>query len=341
MASAIPICALDAKDISMKFIRNILTLTLLASACLIACIDKQYQNNTNHSDKKKTALSETELQAKDEEVQKINELNNKPSEEALPDAAKEEQIQDKVNPEFSKEEVLFDAIQKGDLEKVKTIIEGGFVSDINLQKPKDNTNRTLLIEAVLFEQIAIVEYLINKGATIELKDAQNKSALDYASEYNNLLIIKLLKNEALTAELLKELLIEIVKTANPKVGDIKFVLNKGLNPNYTLEGQDISPIFEAARNGSYTNVLTLIENGADVNFHVKGKTALNGAISKQKIEIIALIFERGGDPTIPYINRGKEYPPREYAMQLFGKNSESAEVLSKILDLIDKALKSK
>ena len=62
---------------------------------------------------------------------------------------------------FSKRSNLFDAIEKGDLEKVKDIIEKGTKIDILSFK-----RRTPLVEALRCNHYDIAKFLIDRGANI-------------------------------------------------------------------------------------------------------------------------------------------------------------------------------
>ena len=63
--------------------------------------------------------------------------------------------------------------------------------DVNLKSSYNDA--TLLITATKSENICLVEYLLSMGCDVTLKDSANKTALDYAQEYKNEEIIKLLQ----------------------------------------------------------------------------------------------------------------------------------------------------
>lgn len=74
---------------------------------------------------------------------------------------------------------------------VKMLLEYGEF-DVNLKSSYNDA--TLLITATKSENICLVEYLLSIGCDVTLEDNANKTALDYAQEYKNEEIIKLLKH---------------------------------------------------------------------------------------------------------------------------------------------------
>ena len=87
--------------------------------------------------------------------------------------------------------VIFDAVKADNLFMVKYLIEERNV-DVNLQDKSDGY--TLLIQAVEYGNINIVEYLLDKGADKSPTDANGKTALDIAKVKNFSEIIELLNS---------------------------------------------------------------------------------------------------------------------------------------------------
>ncbi|NHN25006.1 ankyrin repeat domain-containing protein [Flavobacterium jejuense] len=80
------------------------------------------------------------------------------------------------------------AISKGDIDKVKEIIAYGV--DVN-----DTTIRgtTPLMYAAIYNQVEIVELLLDKGADLEKEDKTGHTALDHAKLNKSDLVIQVLK----------------------------------------------------------------------------------------------------------------------------------------------------
>lgn len=294
------------------------------SVALTGCIDEQYQRNQG----KDTGVQEVPAQAKDENVQSLNEkLEEGGRGESAPEEAKQEVPVDSTNPELTIEQVLFEAVQKGNLDKVRTVFEEKFVEDPNLANEDDRENqKTLLMEAASWGRIAVVEYLLGLGADPALQDRNGKTAVDWAG--SNLIIKVLLSGQQLSMELMQATLMALCKESG-HIDEILFILGRGVSPDFMVkEPTTSSPIFESARNGLYLNVETLLNNGADVNFHENGHTALIGAITSEKAELVKLVVDAGADQTIKY----RRKLPREYAVLIL---ENKPEVLEPILALLD------
>ena len=87
--------------------------------------------------------------------------------------------------------VIFDAVKADNLLMVKYLIEERNV-DVNLQDKSDGY--TLLIQAVEYGNINIVEYLLDKGADIIKTDIEGKTAIDIAKEKGFEEILELLNH---------------------------------------------------------------------------------------------------------------------------------------------------
>ncbi len=292
-------------------------LSLLAWVAFFGCIDEQSQN----------ASKDDEVQKKevvDEDVRTLNENH--------------ESKDSNTNPEYSIKEVLFDAVQKGDLEKVKSIFDGGFIQDINLRNPNDmQDEKTILMEAAAWGRIAVIEYLLGLNADVELKDLSGKTAFDWAKSINNILIMDLLSGRELSQEMMLEKLYEFCAVGG-HADEIIFILSRGVNPDYARESDNITPLFEAARSGKLDSITALLDHGASVNFHRKGYTGLIGAITSKNPEIVEAVLNYGADPTIPFERGGRKASPREYAQNILRSQPDILEV---ILEQLDAALAKK
>lgn len=85
----------------------------------------------------------------------------------------------------SREYTFIEAVKKGDLKNVETLIALG----VNLEA-RDHTNMTALMIAAQKGNADIVNKLINAGANIAAQGKYNDTALFYASESNNAEAVK-------------------------------------------------------------------------------------------------------------------------------------------------------
>jgi ankyrin repeat protein len=86
---------------------------------------------------------------------------------------------------------LYDDIMKGNIERVKELVEGG---EVSLEEKCNLMESTPLMYASFFNQLEIVKYLIGKGAKLDIRDGQGMTCLDwaYCKEDDNFPTIKYL-----------------------------------------------------------------------------------------------------------------------------------------------------
>uniref|UniRef100_A0A8C8SU28 Ankyrin repeat protein n=1 Tax=Pelusios castaneus TaxID=367368 RepID=A0A8C8SU28_9SAUR len=71
---------------------------------------------------------------------------------------------------------IFDAAAKGDLSDLEKVLKENDINAVN------SSNETLLHIAAANGHVAIIEYLINKGAKLEVKDKKGRTPLHRAAE---------------------------------------------------------------------------------------------------------------------------------------------------------------
>lgn len=82
---------------------------------------------------------------------------------------------------------LFQAVEKGNLEEVKTLLGQGV--SINA---KDSLGNSALMKAVDEEEIELAKFLLQKGANVNLRNTMGETALYRAVYRGNLELVKLL-----------------------------------------------------------------------------------------------------------------------------------------------------
>ncbi|TDY73336.1 ankyrin repeat protein [Leptospira meyeri] len=92
-----------------------------------------------------------------------------------------------VKAPMSREHRLFQAVEKGNLELVKTILAEGV--SVNA---KDSLGNSSLIKAADDEELEMAKFLIEKGANVNLRNTTGETALYRAVYRGNLEMVKLL-----------------------------------------------------------------------------------------------------------------------------------------------------
>ncbi|MDH5386401.1 MAG: ankyrin repeat domain-containing protein [Candidatus Aminicenantes bacterium] len=155
---------------------------------------------------------------------------------------------------------IHDAIQKGDVARVKTLIS----NNKELIQMKSDKGQTPLHLAVQNGNQEIVEFLISQGADINARDSEGNTPL-------------------LTALAFK------------KTETAKFLLSKGADVRIK-NAQDEPPVFLALMHGLSELVEPILDNGQDVNERFRGNfTALLMATLTGNKEVVKLLLDRGAD----------------------------------------------
>lgn len=179
---------------------------------------------------------------------------------------------------------IHDAVQKGDLAKVKTLLKNHpeLLNDINEDED------TPLHMAAMFNQVQIASYLIDKGASLTSMNADGFTPLQYAAFLHKTNVAQLIASKTNydmssaimlhNTELVKKLLDSDAKLAN------------------TLDSNGDTPLWAAACEGSADIAALLVEYGADVNAEGKNGAPLPRAVAEGHKEVVKLLLDNGANP---------------------------------------------
>ena len=220
--------------------------------------------------------------------------------------------------ENRKNKALIDAAYKGNLKKVRKLLEAG--ADVNT-KDEDRAydditsgdGYTALIHASNKGHTEIVEALLEAGADINVKSRDGFTALILASLWDNTEVVKALLEAgadvnvkdkiggtALTAASSEWMTVIFGNTASfvasvQGYGTVKALVEAGADVNVkSVDGY--TALISASGNGYTDMVKALLEAGADVNTkNEKGHTALILASREGHTEIVEALLEAGAD----------------------------------------------
>lgn len=179
-------------------------------------------------------------------------------------------------------ENFYDAVQEGDLESVKKIVESG--ANVN---ERDILGYPPLNHATACGHKAIVEYLISKGADIHGKDKECCTPLHMAAFWGAKDIAEILLREGADVNSLNKSKITPLHSAagacNP-LDDTMRVMAVGISFDEEIM-KSIVAISEL-----------LISNGADPNAKdVSGATPLHWAAHTNRVSMAELLISKGAD----------------------------------------------
>ena len=160
----------------------------------------------------------------------------------------------------------------------------------------------LLFAAARFGCGTQARALLDRGAAIDARDREGKTALSLAAEANKLAVMKLLLERGADVN------VRAVDGSTPlfeaaeqdRGAAIELLLEGGADPN--LPGRNgVRPLAAAAYNGSADSVAALLKYGADPNaLDDAGKSAMIYAAGHAYAPVVALLIQAGVDPNRRY-----------------------------------------
>ncbi len=189
---------------------------------------------------------------------------------------------------------IFDAVRKGDLEKVKELVE----NNLQLIKVKGNNDFTPLLFAANNNKGDIAEFLISKGADIDevfLADYYGNTPITFAIKNGSLKMVKILHEKGANIQYrtnLGENYLHFAAAQN-KVDIAEYLIHCGIDINSTKNG-GLTPLHIAAITGSSDVVKLLVQKGANLDLKSKdGGTPLHFADAARNDEIAELLRQSG------------------------------------------------
>jgi ankyrin repeat protein len=184
----------------------------------------------------------------------------------------------------------------------------------SLIKVKKRLTSDSLIIAVQNNDLVLVQHLISQGVDVNYRVSNAQSAwespLSEAVRTNNEHMVKLLVNNCADPNLdLGENLSPFQLSAggclneNTKCSDsiFNFLLTKGGNVNAINEHRQMSVLMTAVSSGNLKNTLTLIKNGANLEFNPHKSPSLLGlAVNNLDYEMVSFLIKSGVNVNAQY-----------------------------------------
>ena len=194
---------------------------------------------------------------------------------------------------------LIEAIQNGNLEIVKLLIEkGADINDTFEVKIGYNTYyMTPLIYSSYLGNLSLVKYLVENGANVNAKGKYGDMALGTALEKGHLEIVKYLIEHGADINAKGKYGDTALKVASEKghLEMVNYLVEHGADVN-TKGKYDDTALRTASEKGHLEIVKYLAEHRADVNAESKyGDTALGTALEKENLEMVKYLVGKGAD----------------------------------------------
>ena len=205
---------------------------------------------------------------------------------------------------FAAAPALLDAVRRGDLDTVRSLLERGAEVDAMTAD-----GATALQWAVHNDQLALVDLLLEAGANANTANRYGVAAASLAAENGSAAILERL-------------------------------LQSGVDPNQSLPGGE-TLLMTAARTGAASTLRTLLAYGADPNWRetTRGQTALMWAAANNNAEAIQVLAEHGVDINAntdkPSRNADRTFsyaPPTGFSALMFAVRAGHIEAVGALLD---------
>ena len=213
--------------------------------------------------------------------------------------------------EFHSQSLLHLTAREGQVHQLRRLLDCGVLVD-GLENDWDEPQQTPLMLAAKFNDEEVVEFLIERGASLEMRDDQDRTPFHYAAEggkVRNLLrliehgVDVLQKDEHGYSAL-------HLAASNGHTNSVRLLIEHGADVNdgvdVVVDEHGYSSLHLAAANGHTNSVRLLIEHGADVNEFTSslddpGYTPLMLAAEKGHLQTVQVLLQNAGDP-----HRGNE-----------------------------------
>ena len=171
------------------------------------------------------------------------------------------------------EKSIHQAASSRDMERIKYLLE----KDPKLLNKLDSFKRTPLHWATDMGNRNIAEFLINRGADVNIKDKFGKTPLDYAidNDYRNLASTMILSGAKIPTKSddsvkgKSEIIMRIKPlhqvTRNEELSKVEIFIKKYPEQIHVKDDYGRIPLYWAARTGNIEIVRLLVENGSDIN----------------------------------------------------------------------------
>lgn len=219
--------------------------------------------------------------------------------------------------QYRKNSYLYDAAKYGCLSRVKAAWVNG--ASINTKLPN---GATALLVAAERGHVAVVEFLLDHGADIKIRDtATGSTALWFAAQNGHANVVELLLYEGADVEARDKANNVTALWAASERGHTKaagLLLNNGAEANTKRPEDDISALYLASQNGHLEVVKLLLNKGAmaDTKRSNDGVTALFIASENGHAKIVKQLSDKGADINVKVTIDNVEWTPLKAARKM-------------------------
>uniref|UniRef100_A0A8C9VGS9 CARD- and ANK-containing Inflammasome Adaptor Protein n=1 Tax=Scleropages formosus TaxID=113540 RepID=A0A8C9VGS9_SCLFO len=179
---------------------------------------------------------------------------------------------------------IFDLVATGKLSLLEELWKGKDVNAIN------SSQETLLHIAAQHDQVAVMKFLISKGAKLDIRDSQGRTALHRAAEMGNTSATKVLLQNGADIYALDKTFLHVAAIKNNY--NLVMVLLKSGSPVDAKDNQRKTSLFHAVNLRNENTARVLLEAGAKVDSDIMEKTPLHFAAMGGHGEVASVLLAR-------------------------------------------------
>jgi len=198
---------------------------------------------------------------------------------------------DKAKDQEWGQAAIWECATQGHIKLLEFMLNCGHHLNAYIEVPENLHEKwTLLHRASHCGQVEVVRLIVNRGANINIRDANKNTVLHIAAEKGSVDIMKLLLDKGMSVNLTdtEESTPLHLSAQFSNLEATKFLVERGAAINNTNKYGN-TPLMEAAVNGNLENFRYLTEIGADINIRNRNKnTALHLAAESGSVDIINL-----------------------------------------------------
>ncbi len=204
---------------------------------------------------------------------------------------------EKVTKHFQSQSLLHLAAKKGQVEHLCRLLDCGEHVDSLLPKPLYKHKETPLMLAARFNEEDVVEFLVERGASLEMQDAKGNTALHHAAMGGKVrLMLRLIELGANVLKVNRGLASALILAVeNGHTEAVRLLLEHGADAkevNYKGE----SPLMLAAQKGHMHIIHLLLTNGENLSEGDKeGRLPLHYAAEGDQTDVVKFILEKNGN----------------------------------------------
>ncbi len=217
------------------------------------------------------------------------------------------------------------AARKGQLEILKLLFKSRKNSGL-----KSNCGEKAILDASVFGQTEIVDYLLKHEFIPEQQTDTSVYALDHAIDKGYFEIVKLLLERGVKVNSSSSVKPLVTASRKGNLEIVRLLLNHGANPNQK-DGYNTTPLMMAAGSNKLNILKLLLEKGADPqSVNQNGDTALFDAASYGSPEIIQILLSHHAD--LHHLNQSGENALHKASGYFIGNNENLKFLLDQGLD---------